>query len=452
MKRYIVFAGVNGAGKSTLYQTVAGLAEMPRINLDEIVRSFGSWKNQKDILKAGKIAVRMIDDYFKGNMSFNQETTLCGKSIYKNLLRARENGYRIELYYVGLDSVEIAKQRIRKRVSDGGHGIADEDVERRYTESLIQLEKALKVCDYSEIYDNSEIFTKVAEFESGKCVWHSKKVPDWVPQRIFEQKIKLVCLPCLCVDVFDGTNEIRPGGEALNFSVHAAEFEEFDVKLLGIIGDDEYGKVVLDSIADKNIDKRYIRIDNSNPTANNRTYLTTEGDRYYKEDSWNGNILEQIVLNDEEIKVISEADIVFIHFWASCFKQVLELKKKYGFKLAVDFDVYRNFDDMKCYAPDIDFFMISGEEKLQSHFEAFSKEYDGLFNMTFGESGSVTYHKGYKHYVSAKQIHEVVDTTGCGDSYHAGFVCSYLIEHDIEKAMLTGSEIAAETLGKYGGF
>lgn len=54
--------------------------------------------------------------------------------------------------------------------------------------------------------------------------------------------------------------------------------------------------------------------------------------------------------------------------------------------------------------------------------------------------------------MSAKQIHTVVDTTGCGDSYHAGFVCSYLIEHDIEKAMLIGSEIAAETLGKYGGF
>ena len=121
----------------------------------------------------------MIDEYFR-------ETTLCGKSIYKNLLRARENGYRIELYYVGLDSVETAKQRIRKRVSDGGHGIAGEDVERKYTESLIQLEKALKVYDYSEVYDNSEIFTKIAEFELGKCVWHSKKVPDWVPQKIFE--------------------------------------------------------------------------------------------------------------------------------------------------------------------------------------------------------------------------------------------------------------------------
>ena len=47
---------------------------------------------------------------------------------------------------------------------------------------------------------------------------------------------------------------------------------------------------------------------------------------------------------------------------------------------------------------------------------------------------------------------KVMDTTGCGDSYHAGFVCSHLIDNDIEKAMKAGSEIAAETLLKYGGF
>ena len=46
----------------------------------------------------------------------------------------------------------------------------------------------------------------------------------------------------------------------------------------------------------------------------------------------------------------------------------------------------------------------------------------------------------------------VIDTTGCGDSYHAGFVCSYMLENNIEKAMNIGSEIAAETLKHYGGF
>ena len=42
--------------------------------------------------------------------------------------------------------------------------------------------------------------------------------------------------------------------------------------------------------------------------------------------------------------------------------------------------------------------------------------------------------------------------TRFGDSCHAGFVCSYMLEKDIEKAMRVGSEIASETLKHYGGF
>ena len=46
----------------------------------------------------------------------------------------------------------------------------------------------------------------------------------------------------------------------------------------------------------------------------------------------------------------------------------------------------------------------------------------------------------------------MIDTTGCGDSYHAGFVCEHLIHGEIVEAMKMGSELAAETLGHYGGF
>lgn len=71
-------------------------------------------------MKAGKIAVKLIEKYFSEKISFNQETTLCGKSIIRNIQRAKELGYTIELHYVGVDSVDIAKERVKKRVSKGG--------------------------------------------------------------------------------------------------------------------------------------------------------------------------------------------------------------------------------------------------------------------------------------------------------------------------------------------
>ncbi len=77
--------------------------------------------------------------------------------------------------------------------------------------------------------------------------------------------INLVALPCLCVDVFDGTDELRAGGEALNFAVHASKFEEFNVSILGAVGRDSYAKFIMDSISDKRIDVSHVRVEKDNP-------------------------------------------------------------------------------------------------------------------------------------------------------------------------------------------
>lgn len=132
MKRYILFAGCNGVGKSTLYQTNDMFLDMPRVNMDEIVREFGSWKNQADVFKAGKIAISKISEYFKAGESFNQEVTLCGQSVWQNIKKAKELGYFVEMYIV-------------------------------------------------EIFDNTNVFQRVARFESGKCIFKVEHCPNWVP-------------------------------------------------------------------------------------------------------------------------------------------------------------------------------------------------------------------------------------------------------------------------------
>jgi len=79
---------------------------------------------------------------FEG-FTFNQETTLCGNVILNSIKKAKELGYVVEMHYVGLDSVELAKERIRKRVETGGHDIPEIDVERRYEKSFENLTKVL---------------------------------------------------------------------------------------------------------------------------------------------------------------------------------------------------------------------------------------------------------------------------------------------------------------------
>ena len=180
MKKYVLVAGTNGVGKSTLYETQDSLKNIPRVNTDEIVRSFGNWQNISDVMKAGRIAVRMIQDYFENGRTFSQETTLCGHSIIRNIEKARELGYEIELHYVGVDSVQIAKDRVAYRVAHGGHGIPEADIERRYSESLERLMQILPICKLAVLYDNSKYFRNFATFQYGKAITITNDiVPEW---------------------------------------------------------------------------------------------------------------------------------------------------------------------------------------------------------------------------------------------------------------------------------
>ena len=179
MKKYILIAGVNGAGKSTLYQTLQSLQDMPRVNTDVILKEFGNWKNPADVMTAGKIAVKQIQQYFSEGISFNQETTLCGKSILNNIKKAKKEGYVIELHYVGVESAAIAMERVLKRVKQGGHGIPKKDIDRRFINSFYNLKIVLPDCDLAAFYDNTIKFHRFAIYKNGRPLRISQHVPEW---------------------------------------------------------------------------------------------------------------------------------------------------------------------------------------------------------------------------------------------------------------------------------
>ena len=80
---------------------------------------------------------------------------------------------------MGLDSAELAKSRVAQRVRDGGHGIPPEDIERRYTESLDNLGKVIRECDYVNIYDNTKSFRMIASFAHGECRNRTEEFSAW---------------------------------------------------------------------------------------------------------------------------------------------------------------------------------------------------------------------------------------------------------------------------------
>lgn len=265
--------------------------------------------------------------------------------------------------------------------------------------------------------------------------------------------IMITALPVLAMDVYEELGKVHPGGEALNFAVHASEFTGIDISLIGAVGNDDYGRQILDNIGYRRINTEGVKIEKKGATAVCRTYLTPEGERYYKDDSWQGNVLDKFKLSKSDIKQLSLADLVYINSYSACFDEVVALKRNSAFKLAVDFST--RYDEMMLeeLCPDIDFVMCSGKESDLPVFLHLSKKYPAVvFNITLAKEGSVTYQEGKEYRVPATLPDEFVDTTGCGDSYHAGFLCSYLKEGEIMKAMKTASDLASVTIEHLGGF
>ena len=91
----------------------------------------------------------------KARASFCQETTLSEPLFVNNLARARALGYRILMYYIGIDDPAAAEKRAGRMLRPGDQ-IAADAAEERFSASLRNLSAAIGLCDEVYIYDNTE--------------------------------------------------------------------------------------------------------------------------------------------------------------------------------------------------------------------------------------------------------------------------------------------------------
>lgn len=158
-KNLYIIAGCNGAGKTTASFTI--LPEIldckEFVNADEIAKGLSPFQPEKVSFEAGRIMLKRINELLSENENFAFETTLSTRSYKNKIIEAKEKGYRVTLLFFWLQNTELAKERVKTRVSEGGHNIEPEVIERRYFRGIENLFKIyLPIVDGALIFDNSE--------------------------------------------------------------------------------------------------------------------------------------------------------------------------------------------------------------------------------------------------------------------------------------------------------
>lgn len=126
------------------------------INADEIARGLSPLNPNRSAIEAGRLLIAKIDKLIEEKKDFAFETTLATRSYTRTIQKARSYGYQITLLFFWLDSVDLAFERVKTRVLEGGHEVPNTVIQRRYYSGITNLFKLyIPICDYWMLFNNS---------------------------------------------------------------------------------------------------------------------------------------------------------------------------------------------------------------------------------------------------------------------------------------------------------
>ncbi len=248
------------------------------------------------------------------------------------------------------------------------------------------------------------------------------------------------------------------GGSAANTVAAMAALGD-STAFIGKVSNDQLGEVFSHDMRAIGVNYETTPLDDGPSTARCLILVTPDAERtmstYLGSSVW-------ISPSDVDETIISQSEITYLEGYLfdrnnakKAFKTAAEMAHKAGKKVALSlsdaFCVERHrLEFLELVRNHIDI-LFANEAEIISLFEA--KDFDeALYEvkdcceiaaLTRGENGSVIIANGEAHYIDAEKIDTVVDTTGAGDLYAAGFFHGYLKGYDYQKV----GQIASITSG-----
>jgi len=268
--------------------------------------------------------------------------------------------------------------------------------------------------------------------------------------------MKVVCVGDCGVDHYLPSDVQRFGGITANFARHARkEFRVDDeIHIVSCIGDDDGASLVRSSLTDTGIDCHISTIPGT--TSTQYIELEANGERNFVR--YDAGVLSDFVFSKEQRDIIAGSELLV----APVYLQIVDLFNELiaietSGLTAIDFADFQQHPDFALLEDNIDkldigFFGLSvNDATTVERIASLAATYNKLFVTTLGANGSRAFHGAKQIQCDAVPISDIVDTTGAGDAFAAGFLSRYCHGASIETAMQHGARLAANTVARLGG-
>jgi fructokinase len=235
---------------------------------------------------------------------------------------------------------------------------------------------------------------------------------------------------------------------------------------IGKVNSDEFGKIYKKSLEKVKVNFLYPEKEGNLSTGASIIFITPDSERTMC--TYLG-ISSQLLKEDINEDYIKNYEIIFLegYLWdkgmsEEMFKHVINIAKKNNIKIAMSlsdiFCVTRHRKDFfKLLKNDLNI-LIGNENEINELIQKNNlldsmkelKSFDKLIIITRSENGSVAILNSEIISCKGIKVGKVLDLTGAGDLFAAGFLKEYLDKSHIKKCLQTGSELAAKIIQKIG--
>ena len=255
--------------------------------------------------------------------------------------------------------------------------------------------------------------------------------------------------------------ETISGGSVANSIVGLSQLGN-DVGFIGKINNDELGQKYEEGLIKEKVQYFYNKKEEISPTGTCLILITPDAERTMV--TFLG-IAGKISEKDINEKAIKKSEMIFLegYLWdegepKSAFDKAMSLSKKKAMSLSDQFCVDRHKESfLNIVKNELDI-TFANEQEIKSLINAknfdevitFGKELEKLLVITRGSKGSVAIEGDKIFECASRKDLKIIDLTGAGDLFAAGFLHSYINDFNINECLEKGTEMSAKVIQRIG--